>query len=155
MTRPRQLLFSLLCACSIPVTAAAQTATPVKTVTGLSAADETRLLKLGHTYVGWLVRGRADSLATAYDAEALTAMGGVDGLKALMTQLESHAGTEGDVLVEKMTLRKGLPQFWHEANFSTFVDEPIVIRLVLDEKSGKIVGTGMNPKSQAPAPDGY
>lgn len=125
---------------------AAQTPAPTR----LSAADSTSFMELGRTYMRWMLKGQADSLAAALTPEFLEKSGGAAGVTDRLAMLTDHAGTELKLLTEKMTRRNGRPQFWHEAEFSAFVDEPLVFRIVFDEK-GKVVGIGMGPKSQAPS----
>jgi len=119
----------------------------------LTAQQESEFLVLGKTYTRWFLAGSADSLASAFDAEMLTRVEGVDGISKMMWQIADRAGSQTKVLVEKMTYRNGKPQYWHEAEFSGLADEPLVIRWVLNPE-GKIIGAGINPKSVAPEPDG-
>ena len=133
---------ALLAIVSSPL--AAQTPKP----TPLSAADSTRFMELGRTYVRWMLQGKADSLVAVMDAEYLESTGGPVGVSDRLGKIAERGGKEVKVLIEKLTRRNGQPQFWHEAEFSAFTDEPVVFRIVFDEK-GKVVRIGLSPKSQA------
>ncbi len=132
-----------------PTTAPAAAAAAAK----LTAEQEARLLALGKTYTRWFLGGQADSLASAFDAEMLAKVQGVQGITEMMGQIAERAGIQTKVVAEKLTYRRGNPQYWHEAEFSELADEALVIRWVLSPE-GKIVGAGINPKSAAPPPDG-
>lgn len=119
----------------------------------LTAEQETKLAALGKTYTRWFLGGQADSLAGAFDADMLARVQGVGGIAEMMGQIAERAGTQTKVVAEKLTYRNGKPQYWHEAEFSELADEPLVIRWVLSPE-GKIIGAGINPKSNAPPPDG-
>jgi hypothetical protein len=112
---------------------------------------EEQYLTLGKQYTGWLFNGRADSLLANATPQAQQGSGGVDGILQQRDRLASRAGNETMVLVEKMTWRRGMPQFWHEAMFDHF-EEPLVVRWVMDDK-GAIIGMGLGPKSSTPAVD--
>jgi hypothetical protein len=51
-----------------------------------------------------------------------------------------------------MTRRNGNRQYWRSGTFELFVAEPFVVRWVFDA-AGHVMGAGLNPLSQAPAPD--
>jgi len=108
-------------------------------------------LALGKQYTGWFFSGRADSLLAHMSAESREASGGSAGILEKRDQVTTRAGNEVMVLEEKMTWRKGMPQFWHEGTFDGF-NEPLVLRWVMDDK-GAIVGIGMGPKSHTPEVD--
>jgi|CXWL01.1.fsa_nt_gi hypothetical protein len=133
-----------------PAPAAAPVAAPVPKLT---AEQETKLTALGKTYTRWFFAGLADSLAGVFDAGMLAKAEGVAGITAMMQQISERAGFPTKVLVEKLTYRNGLPQYWYEAEFSEFAAEPVVVRWVMNA-DGKVIGSGMNPKSAAPKPDG-
>ena len=133
---------ALLAVMATPLAAQMQAPTP------LSAADSTHLMELGRTYTRWMLQDKTDSLMAVMTPEFLESMGGAAGVSERMAMLAEHAGKELMVLAEKMTRRNGRPQFWHEAAFSAFTDEPLVFRFVFDEKM-KVAGIGMGPKSQA------
>ena len=108
-------------------------------------------LALGKQFTGWLFEGRADSLLAHMTPESRTASGGAAGILDTRDRITARAGNEVMVLEEKMTWRRGMPQFWHEGTFSEF-NEPLVLRWVMDDK-GAIVGIGMGPKSGTPPVD--
>jgi hypothetical protein len=152
----RRLSSALATGVFAAVTASAQTPAPPPATTTpapFTAEQEARLLKLGHTYTMWMITGMADSLASAFDAKALESIGGIDGVRERTRTAMEHAGLETIVVVEKMTRRRGQPQFWHEGKFTGLADDNLVIRWILDIDTGKIVGAGMGPKAGTPAPD--
>jgi hypothetical protein len=130
-----------------------QSPAPAPAPIKMTPEQEAKLLALGKTYTRWFLGWQADSLASAFDPETLTKVQGVSGISAMMEQIGERAGTQTKVLAEKMNYRNGMPQFWHEAEFSALEGEPLVIRWIMN-LDGKIIGAGLNPKSRAPAPDG-
>lgn len=152
----RRLSSALATGVFAAVTASAQTPTPPPTAAPapFTAEQEARLLKLGHTYTMWMITGKADSLATAFDAKAFESIGGLEGVKQRVQEAVDHLGLETTVIVEKMNRRRGQPQFWHEGKFTGLADDNLVIRWILDIDTGKITGAGMGPKATTPAPDG-
>lgn len=109
-------------------------------------------LALGRKYFDWFVAAEADSLLAHMSPEAREASGGVDGVNRAVTDFITRAGLESELVEERMTRRRGNPQYWREARYTTFVDEPLVFRWVFNDK-GEILGIGMGPKSRSPAPD--
>jgi hypothetical protein len=119
----------------------------------LTPAEEARFIGLGRTYTRWFLHSDADSLAGAMDMGTFLKAGGTTQLVANSQLVSEQAGTERQVLVEKMTRRKGVLQFWHEAEFTKLeAGDPLVIRWLMDAQ-GKIVGLGLGLKSETPAPD--
>jgi hypothetical protein len=148
---PAVRMTALMCLAAAPLAAQnAPAATP--TAAKLSPADEARFLALGKQYTRWFLNGFADSLSAAVAPEVLEKLGGADGIRDQMNMVAERAGSETRMLVEKMTMRNGQPQFWHEGEFSVLTSEPLVVRWIFD-KDGKITGAGLGPKSQTPPPD--
>lgn len=110
-------------------------------------AENARYLARGKQVMGWFLAGNADSLVTAFGGEMAADMT-IESVRGQMDGFAERAGTVSKVLVEKMTRRNGTPQFWWEADVTTFTAEPVVMRWLFDEQL-KIVGVGFNPKSQA------
>lgn len=125
--------------------AVAQTAAP-------SPPDAQTLLALGRQYTTWFYVAEADSLFAHMTEDSRAAVNGVDGIRQESASFAMRAGSEVELILDKMTLRRGFPQYWREARFDGFTDEPLVIRWVFDS-TGKIAGVGLTPKSRAPAPD--
>jgi hypothetical protein len=125
--------------------AVAQTAAP-------TLPDAQTLLALGRQYTLWFYTAEADSLFAHMTVESQEGVQGVDGIRQEAASFVMRAGGEVELIEDKMTLRRGWPQYWREARFDGFTDEPLVIRWVLDS-TGKIAGVGLSPKSRAPAPD--
>jgi hypothetical protein len=78
--------------------------------------------------------------------------GGVASLQEARAQLAMRGGEEATLLEEKMTRRKGLAQYWRSAMYTELPQEPIVVRWLFSEES-QVVGFGLGPLSQTPAPD--
>ena len=55
------------------------------------------------------------------------------------------------MISDKMTKRKGNAQYWRESEYENG-PEPIVLRFVFNAQA-QIIGIGMGPLSQTPAPD--
>jgi hypothetical protein len=113
--------------------------------------SEEQYLTLGRHYTEWFFAGRADSLLAHMSPESRGATGGAAGILSQRDLVSARAGKETLLLEEKMTWRKGMPQFWHEAMF-TNLTEPVVVRWVMDNQ-GAIVGIGLGPRSQTPEVD--
>ena len=118
----------------------------------LSAADSTRFLELGRTYVRMMLTGKADSLAMALDSVALTRVGGAAGIADQQAQMAERIGAQAKVIEDKLTRRGGALQYWQSGEFTGFTDEPVVIRVIFNEH-GKVTGMGINPMSKAPPVD--
>ena len=95
-----------------------------------------------------MLKVQPESLVAMMPAENAIAMGGVAGAHEQMLKMKERMGSVVKVLAEKMTRREGKPQFWFEADYTDFTDEPVVMRFVFTE-DGKLVGLGINPKSAA------
>jgi hypothetical protein len=113
-----------------------------------TAADSARYLELGHRVARWYFGGAADSIYAIASEETRQAMGDVAGLAQHMARVTERLGSQALVLEEKLTRREGKPQFWHEALFTAFTDEPVVLRVVFNHH-GDLVGLGISPSSQA------
>jgi hypothetical protein len=72
----------------------------------------------------------------------------VDGI----AQMQAHIGTETALVEERWVRRNGNRQYWRVAMFSDFLDEPVVLRIVI-APNGEIMGMGLNPLSQVPPVD--
>mgnify|MGYP003390504706 FL=1 len=114
--------------------------------------SDTDYMALGRKYFDWFIAAEADSLLAHMSPEARENAGGVDGVTKAATDFIGRAGLESELVEERMTRRRGNPQYWREARYTTFVDEPLVFRWVFNDK-GEILGIGMGPKSRTPAPD--
>lgn len=131
---------ALLVALGLPSILAAQT-----------PLSDAQYLALGHKLTEWFYAAEADSLLAYLSPETRDGAGGIDGINQAVTEFIGRAGVEEELLEEKMTKRRGRPQYWREARFSE-APEPIVFRWVFDDK-GLVVGVGMGPKGSTPAPD--
>ncbi len=117
-----------------------------------SSPSEEEYLALGRKYFDWLIAGRADSLVAHMTPESREASGGVEGMNRRILDFLSRAGNETELVVEKMTRRRGNPQYWRESRYSTFTEDALVFRWVFNT-AGEIQGIGITPASQAPPPD--
>lgn len=131
--------------CAILFARGAQTQTPSK------ALSDSQYTALGKRYTEWFFGGRADSLLAHMAPETGQSVGGATGILDQRDRVATRAGAEKIVMEEKMTRRKGRPQFWHEGMFEQ-LDEPLVLRWVMSD-AGQIIGVGIGPKSQTPEPD--
>ena len=134
-------------------------ATPViaQTTTATAAAYEpapsdAALIERGRQLTGWLLAGEADSIYARLTEASRTKVGGREGILKMSAKLAMALGSETAVVEEKMTRRNGNRQYWRAATFDLFMAEPFVFRWVFDA-SGMVMGAGLNPLSQAPAPD--
>ena len=132
-------------------TAALLLARPTHAQSGAKRLSEEQYLALGRHYTEWFFAGRTDSLIAHMAPESVEASGGAAGILNQRDQVSAHAGKQTMLLEEKLTWRRGMPQFWHEAMFENMA-EPVVIRWVMDDQ-GAIVGIGLGPRSQTPEVD--
>jgi hypothetical protein len=130
---------------------AAQTTT-ASAATHESSPSDAELLERGRRLTGWLLAGRADSIYASMTETARTKVGGTAGIEAMSAKLAMALGSETAVVEERMTFRNGNRQYWRQSTFDSFVAEPFVFRWIFDG-AGRVMGAGLNPLSQAPAPD--
>ena len=126
----------------------AQTAAPAAPAVTLS---ETQWILLGRQVTEWFFVGQTDSILAHSSPDVMDRMGGANGLLEARDVLLARVGSEIDVITDKMTKRKGNPQYWRESKYET-APEPIVLRFVFNAQA-QIIGIGMGPASQTPAPD--
>jgi hypothetical protein len=131
-------------------TAALLLARPVHAQT-TKRLSEQQYLTLGRHYTEWFFAGQADSLLAHMSPQSREASGGAAGILNQRDLVSARAGKEKLLLEEKMTWRKGMPQFWHEGMFDNLT-EPVVVRWVMDNQ-GAIIGIGLGPRSQTPEVD--
>ena len=105
----------------------------------------------GRQVTEWFFAGQTDSILAHSSPDVLDRMGGAQGLLDARDQLMSRAGSETEVISDKMTKRKGNPQYWRESKYE-MAPEPIVLRFVFNAQA-QVIGIGMGPLSQTPAPD--
>ena len=114
--------------------------------------SDAELLARGRRLTGWLLAGQADSIHALMTETARTKVGGTAGIQAMSAKLAMALGSETAVVEERMTYRNGNRQYWRQSTFDSFVTEPFVFRWIFDG-AGLVMGAGLNPLSQAPAPD--
>jgi hypothetical protein len=150
----RLALAAVLAAAATP--AFAQTAAPAPTPAAAAPAApqvaDAVLLERGRKLTDWLLNAQPDSILAHMSEDTRQKVGGADGIMKMSAQIAMRAGAPTRVAAETMNRRKGLQQYWREQEFDGDAPEPIVFRWVFDAK-GEVVGAGINPKSQAPAPD--
>lgn len=140
-----KLILALVALAAAPVAAQSSAgAAP----TAPSVADAV-LLKRGHDLTEWLYAGQADSIIAYMTDDTRQKVGGKEGVLAMTGKIATEIGAEAEVVEEKMTRRKGNAQYWRQAKFDVFVQEPLVFRWVFDT-TGKVIGAGISPLSQAP-----
>lgn len=113
--------------------------------------DSTQWVLYGRQIAEWFLLGQTDSVLAHSAPDVVENMGGAKGLLEARDELQDRAGSEVEVLSDKMTKRKGNPQYWRESKYET-APEPIVLRFVFNAQA-QVIGIGMNPLSKAPAPD--
>ena len=133
--------------------------TPLVAQTALAAVtasepqlSDSALVERGRTLTAWLFAGEADSIVALLTDAARTKGGGREGVLQMSAKLAMALGSETALVEERMTRRNGNRQYWRSATFELFVAEPFVVRWVFDA-AGHVMGAGLNPLSQAPAPD--
>ena len=141
MVRCVRRLFAALFLLGTPATLVAQ-----------SSVSDGEYLALGRKLYDWFMSAEADSLLAYVNAGVRENAGGNDGVQRMVADFLDRSGVEQELLVEKMTLRRGSPQYWRESRYTSYTDEPIVFRWVFDNE-GKIIGIGTGPKSSTPEPD--
>jgi hypothetical protein len=146
----RRTLIVLSAALTFPVTLRAQVigAAPAAD----SALSDARYLALGRQVTAWFFTGNTDSLVAHMSADVRTRLGGADGINRTIGAVQVHAGVEQEVVEEKMTRRRGKPQYWRESRYSEMSGETMIMRWVFDTR-GQVVGFGLGPGSLTPAPD--
>jgi len=149
-------LLALLALLGLPALLTAQTAATATTVTTVTTSSpektDAEYLGLGRKLTEWFFSAEADSLLAHMAPADREGAGGVDGVNRAVSEFIVRAGTEQEVVEEKMTRRRGHPQYWREGRYSEVSDDTIVIRWVFDEQ-GQVIGIGLGPKRQTPAPD--
>lgn len=108
-------------------------------------------LELGRKYATWFLKGEADSLAARMSPTLLERLGGPDGVRQGMVQLEMQVGNFVKLVEEQFVWRGDARQYWYTAQM-TALPEPIVLRFVM-QPSGAVSGLGMNPLSRNPPVD--
>lgn len=132
-----------------PLAAQTKTATAA---TFVPSPGDAELLERGRKLTDWLLAGQADSIHELMTETARTKVGGTEGIRAMSAKLAMALGSETAVVEERMTYRNGNRQYWRQSTFDAFVAEPFVFRWIFDD-AGLVMGAGLNPLSQAPAPD--
>ncbi|MFL5506514.1 MAG: hypothetical protein ACJ8AU_06500 [Gemmatimonadales bacterium] len=117
-----------------------------------SVPAEVKQLALGHQLTEWFLASRMDSIVARMPDDVKEKSGGVASLQKARAQLAMRGGEEAKLLEEKMTRRKGLAQYWRSAMYTELPQEPIVVRWLFSDES-QVVGFGLGPLSQTPAPD--
>lgn len=143
-----RLFLSGLAALALAAPLAAQSAPSAAT----AVPADVKLLALGHQLTDWFLAGRMDSIVARMPDDIKEKSGGVSGLLDARAQLAQRGGEEAKVLEEKMTRRRGLAQYWRSSLYTEFPEEPLVLRWVFNDSS-QVVGIGLGPLSQTPAPD--
>ena len=134
--------------------AAAQNAAPTAPAASTAAPvnwNDTQWILYGRQVAEWFFSGQTDSVLAHSAPDVLDRMGGANGLLEARDELLARVGSETKVISDKMTKRKGNTQYWRESDYENG-PEPIVLRFVFNAQA-QIIGIGMGPLSQTPAPD--
>jgi hypothetical protein len=132
--------------------AALTLAGPLAAQAASAVPADVRHLAVGHQLTEWFLAGHMDSIVARMPDDIKQKSGGAAGLQDARAQLAQRAGEEAKVLEEKMTRRKGIAQYWRSAMYTEMPQDPLVIRWLLDDSS-RVVGFGLGPLGQTPAPD--
>jgi hypothetical protein len=132
---------------------AAQNTAPAPAASTVPAVNwnDTQWILYGRQIAEWFFAGQTDSVLAHSAPDVLDRMGGAKGLLEARDQLLARVGSETKVITDKMTKRKGNPQYWRESDYENG-PEPIVLRFVFNAQA-QVIGIGMGPLSQTPAPD--
>lgn len=125
---------------------------PLAAQSATAVPADVKHLALGHQLTDWFLAGRMDSIVARMPDDIKEKSGGVSGLQDARAQLAQRGGEEAKILEEKMTRRKGLAQYWRSSLYTEFPQEPLVLRWLFDDSS-RVVGFGLGPLGQTPAPD--
>ena len=93
-----------------------------------------------------------DSIVKRMAPEVRERSGGREGLQRARAELTMNAGQEASLVEEKMTRRRGLPQYWRSAMYANMPQEPIVLRWIFNDVA-EVIGFGLGPLSTTPEPD--
>ncbi len=154
MLRPIVLFAALL----FPVASAAQSpatppssSTPAPAQPAAASPTDAQLIALGRQLTTWMYEGQLDSIR-AHMAEETRARIEKDRMQQDYLEILARIGGETEVILDKMTLRKGNRQYWRESKVENFTDDTIVLRWVFNPQ-GEVIGLGVSPTAKAPAPE--
>ena len=140
----------VLALAAVPV-AAQNAAAPAAPAAPAVTWNDTQWILYGRQVAEWFYAGQTDSIIAHTAPDVLDKMEGAKGLLEARDELAARAGAETKVITDKMTKRKGNTQYWRESDYEN-APEPIVLRFVFNPQA-QIIGIGMGPLSQTPAPD--
>lgn len=141
----------------VATSVAAQNASPAAPAASAASTapavnwTDTQWILHGRQVTEWFFAGQTDSVLAHSSPDVLERMGGANGLLDARDELLARAGSEKAVILDKMTKRKGNPQYWRESTYEN-APEPIVLRFVFNAQA-QVIGIGMGPASRTPAPD--
>lgn len=116
------------------------------------AADSAQM-ELGRRYTQWLYEGQTDSLWARFSPEMQQRIPTAAGLWEMRSQIEAQAGTEAELLSERImdpSPQPGLTVYVRTARFSS-APMPIEV-IVATDSAGIIQGMSVRPKRDAPPP---
>ena len=102
------------------VPAAAQNAAPAAPAASAAPAvnwNDTQWILYGRQITEWFFAGQTDSILAHSSPDVLDRMGGAKGLLEARDELLARVGSETKVISDKMTKRKGNPQYWRESEY--------------------------------------
>lgn len=104
----------------------------------------------GRQYTTWFYGGEADRLWELFSPEMKKALGSVEKLKEFRAQIQEQAGTETDILDEKVIPSQGLRVYVRKARFSK-VPTPVVVQWALTDE-GIVAGFFVQPEQPGKKP---
>ena len=112
------------------------------------AADSSQF-ELGRRYTQWLYEGQTDSLWAKFSPEMRAAVPTPEALAEMRQQIEAQAGTEVEVLQERImdpSPEPGLTVYVRSARFSS---APMIVDvMVVTDATGTIQGLSVRPQRQ-------
>jgi hypothetical protein len=130
------------------IAAAIVIAAPLQAQTADSAQ-----MTLGRQYTQWLYQGQTDSLWARFSPEMQQRIPTAADLWELRSQIEAQAGTEAELLSERIvdpSPQPGLTVYVRTARFSS-APMPIEV-MVATDSAGVIQGMSVRPKRDEPPP---
>jgi hypothetical protein len=122
--------------------------TPEATAKPETAAPSAKpdVQKLGQQYTAWFYAGEADKIWALFSPEMQKAVGKVDNLRTLKSQVEAQAGAETSILEEKLETvgQPPVQVYVRRARFSK-APVPVVVQWAIFD-DGKIGGFFIRPE---------
>jgi hypothetical protein len=112
------------------------------------AADSPEI-QLGRRYTQWLYEGQVDSMYAKFSPEMRQAIPTVQALSDLRAQIQAQAGTETEVLSERILDPSPAPGMTVYVRTARFANAPMNVDVtVITDASGTIQGFSVRPQRQ-------